>query len=288
MNGRLRKYICLSLMVGVFPVAGVAAPVQNIGFAEPQECVVEALKTQPGKPVTTGWVFIDGKFLFPPYRVERYGNVIRINNIQVTGPIVSWDAFLVVQDGCKIEKTASVDNEGEAVAAGPEAEEKQETSNLDSVLDDLFADDDDEPAAKTSKKSAAKKEKKPPRPAVSYSIKFDGEFVMNEKAEKLLDKIENYRARTESLLATGGYCCFGSRHSALSGDAGAAKFLMERLPEAMRDSASLAQFSAKIKASGIKFFSSVMIQEFFQHRTDFPRLLQRRRRLEERDKWNEF
>lgn len=287
MKDKLMRKLCVSMILGMIWVSGsiVAAPSQSIGFQEPQECVIEALKTKPGTPVTSGWVFIDGKFLYPPYRVERYGNVIRINGIQVSGPIVQWSDFLAAQEGSKIEKTVAAPESDNSTVAGTEVEEKEESSNLDSVLDDLFADDGDEPDKKSTKKDVAKK---PPKPAVTYSIKFEGEFAMNEKVEELLKKIENYRFRIERLLATGGYCCFGSRHSALTGDEGAAKFLMARLPEAMRDSGSLAQFSAKMKASGVKFFSSVMLQEFFQHRTDFPRLLLRRRRLEEREKWNEF
>jgi hypothetical protein len=60
---------------------------------------VKVLKISRGKAFNSGAVFVDGKFIPPPYVVERYGTYLRINRIQVTSQVIAWDEFLKTQSG---------------------------------------------------------------------------------------------------------------------------------------------------------------------------------------------
>ena len=74
------------------PLVAAPAPavtVKNTFKRQPAEAAT-ALKRVIGKPISTGYVFIDGKYIPPPYKVERNGLVIRVNNMQVTNPVVPW------------------------------------------------------------------------------------------------------------------------------------------------------------------------------------------------------
>ncbi len=72
--------------------------------------VARALQITRGKQIDSGLVFLDGKFLPPPYVVERYGNALRINGIQVTRALIPWGRFLMTQEGASVvtEESAAV------------------------------------------------------------------------------------------------------------------------------------------------------------------------------------
>ena len=65
----------------------------------------KALGVTRGKPFTAGVVFVNGKYVDPPYVVERWGTGIRINSMPVTGQVVDWDDFLKTQDPSNLAKT---------------------------------------------------------------------------------------------------------------------------------------------------------------------------------------
>jgi hypothetical protein len=50
-------------------------------FEKPSIDALKALKATVGKPFSAGYVFVDGHYINPPYTVQRYGTVIRINGI---------------------------------------------------------------------------------------------------------------------------------------------------------------------------------------------------------------
>jgi hypothetical protein len=58
---------------------------------EVPEEAIEALGTTVGTPQNSGFVFIEGRYLAPPYTVSRKGNGIFINRIQVEQPF-GWTA----------------------------------------------------------------------------------------------------------------------------------------------------------------------------------------------------
>ena len=94
-------------LIFLLPFLVVAAPepaARRAAFATvPKQALVE-LKATVGKPFSSGLVFVNGKFLDPPYKIERYGTAIRINGVQVTNEIIPWTEFLKTQAGARIEK----------------------------------------------------------------------------------------------------------------------------------------------------------------------------------------
>ena len=71
-----------ALVFAASPSAG--AQTKSAFETVPHDALVQ-LKATVGKPFTAGLVFVNGKFIPPPYKVERYGTALRINGQQVTG-----------------------------------------------------------------------------------------------------------------------------------------------------------------------------------------------------------
>ena len=70
-----------------FLVGGMAGMLAAASLPEVPEAALEALGSTPGTPQNGGFVFVDGRYLPPPYTVTRHGNGIFINRIQVEQPV---------------------------------------------------------------------------------------------------------------------------------------------------------------------------------------------------------
>ena len=255
-------------------------------FPKPPAQARTALKAAVGKPFSAGWVFIDGKYLAPPYKVERFANTIRINGIQVTGEVVPWNSFIKTQKGVKVTKNESAPADGGAAAAGPAPEPEPELDDADDAwensLDDLF---DDEPATKKpAKKSGSSYKPRPKKPTVTVTYSFDGEFEHNEKSKALLEKINALRTKIDQNLRSGGMYCFSSRYSMVSMDARSANHVMERLPDLMKQSATRDDFAQGIHAANIPF-SDPIIDDVFKNKYDYLRLKNRYDKEKESRRW---
>ena len=259
--------------------AAFAAATASAAFAPPGK---QALKAARGKQFSAGLVFIDGKYIPPPYTVERHGTVIRINGVQATAPIIAWDEFLKTQEGVKVSKTESAAPEA---ARPPEPDpEVEPLADEDDPLADLF---DDEPAAK--KKPAAKKpayKPRPRKPTVTTTYSLEGEFVMNDAAKALLEKINRYRTEVDARLRNGGFLCFGSDYSRVSGDARTAGMILDKLPARMKSSPDAAAFAAGLRADGFTFFPEQLCRDLYQNKVDYIKLQERKRAMDEDAKWN--
>ena len=87
---------CISIVIA-FALPLFAQANSKSAFATvPKQALVE-LRATVGKPFSSGLVFVNGKFLDPPYKIERYGTAIRINGVQVTNEIIPWTEFLKTQ-----------------------------------------------------------------------------------------------------------------------------------------------------------------------------------------------
>ena len=82
-------------------ILAIAAVVSATALAMPEipKASVKALGRTKGGSFSSGVVFVEGKYIEPPYVVERWGNGIRINSTPVTGQIVIWNEFLKTQKG---------------------------------------------------------------------------------------------------------------------------------------------------------------------------------------------
>lgn len=256
------------------------APASTAGFkssfAKPPAAAVKELGTRQGTANRNGYVFVDGRYIAPPYTVSRYGTVLRINGIQICPEVVPWDEFIKTQSGVTKQETTT----GE-VAAAPEPEPEPEpdfddSDDSDTSLDDLF-DDDPAPKKPASKPKRKASRPKPPKPTVKVSYSFDGDFELNDKSKALLEKINAARTRVDKHLRSGGYYFFGSGYSVVSGDAGAARHLMEKLPELMRDRTTRDAFVSGAFSAGLVNLPRPLLLELFRNRFSYPELLSRRK-----------
>lgn len=225
-----------------------------------------ALGVTRGKSFSSGLVFINGKYLPPPYVVERWGTGLRINRRKVTGQVIDWNEFLRTQSGVKVTKSAA---SAAAPAAAPAAAEEDDSPAAS--LDDLFSD---APAAdaKTPRKASARKA--PAAPSVSYSL--DGEFQPNAASKKLLAQINDLRTAIDAQLRRGGFIFFGDGYSRISGDEATSLTILETLPGLLQKSESASELASAARAAGLSFLGATVCEDLFANRIDYRALQERR------------
>ena len=280
----MKKVIMLLALALALPAVLLAAP-RKVPTA-----ALKALKVTRGKPISTGVVFMDGKYIPPPYVVERYGTAIRINKIQVTGPLIAWEEFLKTQPGAKVT-TSTTEMPAEAVPE-EEAEEEEEDS-MDDYLDDddplaaLF-DDEPAPAKKAAKpaKKAAKRKPAGPKQVTTTKVEFNGTFEMNAASTKLVDGINRRRTAIDQKLRNDGFYFFGSNYNGANGDANIAAKMLAALPDAMRSAGSAQELHAACREKGLVFLSERVCRDLYANRTDYVKLIDRRKKMEEAAQYN--
>ena len=276
------------LFAAAVMVAGGAFAFQPI----PKEGA-KALGVTRGKPFSAGAVFINGKYIEPPYVVERWGTGIRINSIPVTGQVVDWNEFLKTQDGVKmVKKEASPVRE-----ATPAAQPVQSAAPAPAVdassLDDLF-DDDPKPAKSTSAPRAVSTPvaSRPvaasatPKSVTTYAL--SGAFKPNESSKALLGRINSSRTEIDRILRSGGFVCFGDSYSRVSGDKRTLMAMLERLPELEQSSESLDAFRTGVRSAGLVYLNEVLCEDLFRNRIDYRKLKERRERIKSDQRWSQI
>jgi len=246
------KTRCLTALAAVLAAVFAAEAVQEI-----PEASAKALGVTRGRSFSSGIVFVEGKYLPPPYIVERRGTGIRINSQPVIGQVIPWKDFLRTQKGVKVTKTE--------VQAAPK---KQSYEMDDFSLDDLF-DDDPKP------KKKRKVQRKPEGPSYSTSYSMDGEFEPNDASKMLVSRINAVRTEIDRILRLGGFICFGESYSRISGDSNSALSLLEKLPGLLRSSRDLAEFKSAVRAAGLVYLPDIICEEIYRNRVDYPKLQER-------------
>ena len=255
-----------------------AAACANAFSPIPKESA-KALGATKGKSVKTGLVFVNGKFLRPPYVVERWGTGIRINKTPVTGQVVAWSEFLKTQNPSVVttEAPAECDTPPSEPPSEPDASDDE---SLDDVLslDDLF-DAEDETEAKPEPKAKPKsaKPKAPPPP----TMKLTGKFEKNDAAKALIKKINNSRTEIDRQLRNGNLLCFGDRYARIVGGVQAVADVLENLPEAQMKATSAADLQRMLRAARLDYLHELIIQDFYENRIDYRRLQDYRKKLHE-------
>lgn len=236
----------------------------------------KALGVTRGKPFSKGFVFVDGKYLAPPYTVERWGVGIRINGTPVIAQVIDWTEFLKTQDGVKVTKTETMPVVVAEPEPEPEPEFDEEEDDSDTSLDDLF--DDDPKPKKPAKKPAKKKARKPrpPKPTTTVSITFDGEFTANDASDALVKKINKTRTDINAILLSGGFICFGQNYAQVSGDARIAAQILNKLPDIEKSAQSEADLIAGVNAAGLVYLTESICRDFYRNRVDYLKLQERR------------
>lgn len=263
--------------------AALAVPFAEASFQPNPKGAVKALKVTRGKPFKTGLVFIDGKYIPPPYTIERYGLVLRVNKIQATNPVIPWEEFIKTQEGVTVSKTTT-GGTSDAATDAPEPEPEPEIlSDDDDPLADLF---DDEPSSKKSSPKKPAYKPRPRKPTVVTTYSFDGEFVPNDTTKALLAKINQSRTEVDALLRQGGFVCFGADYSRVTGDSGTSKMLLMKLPDMMKTCQSAAALRQAIRANGFTFIPDELCRDLYQNRVDYIKLFERQKAAKEEAEMN--
>ena len=278
-------------MKGIVFVVVAMMATALMAFQPIPKASARALGVTRGKLFSKGLVFINGKYLPPPYVVERWGTGIRINSTPVTGQIVDWNEFLKTQPGVK---TVTTEPESVAVSesAEPEAEAEatSETQPVEAAadvnsLDDLFEDDSDENDVK-KKPAVARSTPKPkvvhkpaPKPRATVSYVLEGDFVPNEETKALVKRINQTRTDVDRTLRSGGFLCFGDKYPNLSGDSRLLKKLLSKLPELQQQATDEAAFVSSAYAANIVYLNETLLRELYKNRIDYLQLKRLRAKL---------
>ncbi len=251
-----------------------------------------------GKPFKEGIVFINGKYLPPPYVVERWGVGIRINRQVAVAQAIEWATVLKTQENVrKIETEVQPQQATAAVAqaesSGEEesAEEEDSLEDFESSLDALFDDSSDSASTKKpkSKKKSSRKStvrKKPvvavPQTVVTYSL--EGEFVHNANSKRLVARINELRREIDQHLRMGGFIFFGDNYARVSGDRRSARQVLSNISGAQRSSENIAEFSAAIRNGGLVYFSDLLCADLFRNKIDYRQLHERLEKMDEEER----
>lgn len=246
----------------------------------------KALGRTRGKPFSSGAVFVNGKYIEPPYVVERWGTGIRINGMQVTGQILDWNEFLKTQTNVKVEKKEVAPAQPAPAPAPVQPAAVTSAADEMSSLDDLFDDDPKPKKASSPKPFAAPAAPKPAKPVVTYVL--DGEFKHNDETKALVGRINATRTEIDRALRSGGFICFGNSYSQVQGDKRTFMEMLEKLPEAMQRSSDEQSFHARIRAARLVYLNEVLCQDLYRNRTDYRKLKERREKIKSAQKWDKI
>ena len=303
-----KTYILAIVLAAAGCLAASAAPVDNCGFEKVPRNALFALQEARGKPFTAGAVFVNGKYLPPPYVVSRYGTAISINGHQVTGQIIPWSKFRGVRpaaavgaapasaasDPGKVEQATSLDDlfSGDDAetpsAAAPEPAPAPAPAapaaapaddDIDDTLEDLFGDGPAKPKAKARPAPARR-----PAPRVAPEPEEEpplDKFEHTSRTRQLLDSIDKQRTSIDRSLRANEFLFFSPRYSSVSGNLRILGSMVEKLPDAMRDATSAEDLYARLRKAGLGFISMEVCTDLYANKLTFPSLYDLRTRVRE-------
>jgi len=270
-------------MIGKFAVLAmaVAASVAALAFEEIPKESARALGVTRGKPFEYGLVFVNGKYIDPPYTVERWGTGIRINSIPVTGQVIDWSEFVKTQDPANVTKIMP-DPVAEAPAPVQSYSQPSYQAQSDAdALDDLF---DDDPAPKKAAPPPRRVVAPKPRQAAPR-YELNGKFVKNEASKALVKRINDQRTEIDGILRRGGFIFFGDSYSRVVGDARTAESMLAALPELMQREGNVNSFRGAVRANGMVYINEMLAAQIYGNKIDYRRLQERRQKLKQEREW---
>ena len=254
--------------------AVVMTSFMTLAFPQIPKAGAKALGVTRGKSFSSGAVFINGKYLEPPYVVERWGTGIRINQKQVTGQIIDWTEFLKTQSDVKVTTTAP---DATVAAVAPVAAPAASSDSEDSSLDDLFDDNPTPKKKQSATRSTFSAKPKIAKPTVSYSL--SGDFVANDESKKLLVRINSARTDIDRMLRSGGFICFGDSYTQVTGDARTLNEMLARLPELMQNAQNEEDFCNSVRNARLVYLNDGLRRDFYRNRVDYRKLKELRSKL---------
>lgn len=234
-----------------------------------------------GVPQLTGMVFIEGRYLPPPYTVTRRGNAILINRIQVVYAFFDVDQTMpknLPEAGGTPAITLGDNDVAETQSIKPPSvitPEAQATKRVTSIAD-LFSDDKPQEAlAPISPSMGASQE----APSVPEQQPMTPSQIREMKSESLA-RLEHLRSRYEMGLSQGEVFFFSQRHNHVNGTQGTARQLIGVLPEALRYAQSPLDLQTRLQQGGIYFLDLTICAAIFENRNTFPLLVSRLEKIE--------
>lgn len=264
----------------------LAAAASAYAFEEIPRASASALGVTRGKQFSSGLVFVNGKYMPPPYVVERWGTGIRINSKPVTGQVIDWSEFVKTQDPANVTKTTPEPvAQPEPQPVETEVEVETETDSDTDALDDLF---DDVPKPKKAKKKVVVR-RAPPRPKAPVPrYELNGSFVRNDASNALVKRINDQRTEIDGILRRGGFVFFGDGYTRVSGDSRTADSMLAVLPELMQNSEGLDAFRSALRSRGMVYIGEIISEQLFGNRIDYRRLMERRHKIKEDREWEKM
>jgi len=274
-------------------------------FPEVNEDAIAEMGITVGTPQLTGFVFIEGRYLPPPYTVTRKGNVLFINRIPFEKP-VAWSYFDAAPNAPAAKKAVDADGDFQEVSAKPEKSAAAEAPAQPAAsekpkavksIDDLFSDDDKKPEAKTETKpaeapAAAEKSEAPGEDAaapkaVAASVSASQRTPEDIKRlkDELKAKLDAMRKNYEEALGRGDFFFFSAHQNRLNGNYGTARALMQVLPGALRQSQSPQELLQLLNQGNVYFVDMGICAALFQNKNTFPQLQERLQKLQEDEKY---
>ncbi len=276
---------------------------------EVPRAAVDEMGVTEGRPLMNGFVFINGRYLPPPYTVKRVGNAIFINKEQVEQP-VPWSYFNpellggmsngveaaeLLQDAVNDADSTAAETEKnkdspadqlpakvtsiDELFGDPETEKAtmettQPPAEIRSI-DDLFSDEElvqsDSQAVRAPPVSVAKPARRVMRPPENIS---DAE--LKRRKMRLRESLNDKRAFYERHLARGEMYFFGAAHDRINGTYGSARMLLEVLPEALRYARNPQDLLRRLHNGNVYFLDYSICEALFANKTTFPLIQQRR------------
>lgn len=235
-----------------------------------------------GVPQANGFVFIEGRYLAPPYTVTRKGNGLFINRTLVERP-VPWPPAVTPQVPGTEKR---VDGDG---AAQPQAEPQNEAPQIGErkkvlSVDDLFDDEDSDEETVPLAEDEVKRPVAEATAAAGNGLSAEG--IARRKAETLA-VLERLRKGYEVALSQGEVFFFSQRHNRVNGTYGTARLLLGVLPAALRYAKSPQDLMSRLYQGGITFIDLTMCAALYGHRNTFPLLEARLARIEEAEREEE-
>lgn len=249
-------------LLGIFGALALAAGAAVPQFETVPSGANKALKAVKGKPIRSGIVFVNGRYVKPPYVLMRSGTALFINHgTQITDQVVPWKTFIATQGGAS------------AATPAPKAAAPAPAKTVQSV-DDLFADT---PAPAPSKPSA------PAPAAAADSVDENADFTHNEQSRRLLKRINDRRSYLDRKLREGNIMFFGSRYAVVNVSPRLARSLIAILPEAMRDASDGADLHGILRGKGIAYMNREVCEDLIENRQDYLKLIERRKEMAKDD-----
>ncbi len=263
MNFLQSKLVVISIVL----VMAITGSIFAADFDAVPAQAAKALGASRGKSIRTGFVFVNGAYVAPSYRVERYGTVVRVNRKQVSDEVVSWRMFL-----------GALNLLPETEKEAPKPEPKKPVSEEEKSVNELF-DEGDAPAEKPAPAQAATLAT---TEDIDSSISVtSAEVKANARTKAMLKTINNYRTTVDKRLREGQMCFFGKRYNPVFVPSRLASKFLSVLPEMMRDASDGRELFSNLREKGYSFLSIAVCEDLVENRQDYLKLIERRKKLNE-------